>query len=132
MNSGADLKLAKKWPLRIKNRWFKRRDLILDDEGVLDERLKVGVIRWLDIKRAYRRGFGSADYICLEVYEGDSYISKRSMLIRLIWFLTRWSGLKRFSIITNGLNIDPDWLFDFIISEVMNRRAGNIERSKGA
>jgi hypothetical protein len=102
----------------------------LDDEGILDPRLKVGPIRWLDIKRAYRRRLNLVDYICLEVYKAESYLSKRSILVRLVWHLTRWSGLKRFSIITNSLKTDPARLFDFIVSEVERRRAKAIESGK--
>ena len=64
------------WPLRIKSRYGKGKALTLDDEGIFDPRLKVGVIRWLDIKRAYMRGFGATDYICLEVYRAEDYLPR--------------------------------------------------------
>ena len=80
--------------------------VILDDEGVLDKRLKLGVIRWEDIRRIKFYDLHGSYYICLELHNPDTYLARQPQWLRLASMSQRLIGMGRIAISTAGLQMD--------------------------
>ena len=50
--------------------------IVLDSEGVLDTRMKVGLIRWRDIRRPYISEWYGAPFVCLELHNPKDYTAR--------------------------------------------------------
>lgn len=97
--------------------------IILDENGVLDKRLKVGVIQWADIRRIESYSLSSATYISLELHNSKNYESRRPLWLRLLSQSQRLLGMTPISISTNHLDVDHDTLV-----QMMHEGCGGIAR----
>ena len=88
--------------------------IILDEEGVLDKRLKVGVIDWTDIRRITSHSIYSAEYISLHLHDTSKYESRRPVWLKLLSQVQRVFGMSSISISTMGLDVDRETLVDMI------------------
>jgi hypothetical protein len=80
--------------------------IVLNDEGVFDRRLKVGVIRWDDIRRMKWYNLHGAQYISLELHNLETYDGRRPTWLKLVSQLQRGFGMSSISISTSGLDMD--------------------------
>lgn len=85
--------------------------IILNDEGVFDRRLKVGTIRWSDIRRIRAYNLHGAAYLSLELHDMNRYESRRPLWFKLISQVQRVFGMSSIAISTNGLDIDEATLW---------------------
>lgn len=88
--------------------------IILDEEGLFDKRLKVGVIRWSDIRRAVPYSLQGVEYVSLELHDMKSYEARRPLWLRLLSKGQRLLGMTPISILAHGLDVDPETLLDKI------------------
>lgn len=88
--------------------------IILDDEGILDKRLKVGVIRWSDIRRIECHNLHGADYISLQLHDARTYEARRPLWLKALSQPQRIFGMSPTSISTNGLDLDMTTLVNKI------------------
>lgn len=84
--------------------------IILDEQGVFDKRLKIGVIRWADIRRVYGRSLQGAEYVCLELHDKEAYEARRPRWQRLLFNVYRIFGMSTIAISTSGLDMDSETL----------------------
>jgi len=101
--------------------------IILDEQGILDRRLKVGVIRWDDIRRIVPYSLQGVEYISLDLHDMKSYEARRPLWLRLLSQGQRLFGMSSVSIMANGLDIHPDTLVHKIQERcgvVSGRRVG--------
>ena len=80
--------------------------IIIDNKGVFDRRLKVGVIRWEDIRRIKSHSLSGAEYISLDLHNMRTYEGRRPLWLRLASKTQRMSGMSTIAISTNGLDMD--------------------------
>jgi hypothetical protein len=99
--------------------------IVINDEGVFDRRLRVGVIRWADIRRIKLITLNRSLYfISLELHNRKTYESRRPLWHRL------WSGAKRLygigsiAIFANGLDVDHDTLMENLHERCMAAAPG--------
>jgi len=88
--------------------------ITLDEEGIFDRRLKVGVIRWEDIRRAVPYSVQGVEYISLDLHDMKTYEARRPLWLRLLSKGQRLVGLSSVSILANGLDMDLHTLADEI------------------
>jgi hypothetical protein len=84
--------------------------ITLDEEGIFDRRLKVGVIRWDDIRRAAPHSIQGVEYISLDLHDMKSYEARRPLWLRILSKGHRLFGMSSVSIMVNGLDMDRDTL----------------------
>jgi hypothetical protein len=84
--------------------------IILDEQGIFDRRLKVGVIRWDDIRRVVPYSIQGIEYISLNLHDMNTYEARRPLWLRLLSKGRRLFGMSSISIMANGLDIHPDTL----------------------
>jgi hypothetical protein len=88
--------------------------IIIDDKGVFDKRLKVGVIRWEDIRRIKSHTLSGAEYISLDLHNMRTYEGRRPVWLRMAAKTQRMSGMSPIAISTNGLDMDRAHLVKLI------------------
>jgi len=95
--------------------------LVIDDRGIFDRKLKVGVIEWHDIRGAYVDRVAGNAFICLELRDSAKYTSRLSPVRRLIARLNKTFGYTEFSLNLAGTAVDPDRLRQLILDGVAAR-----------
>ena len=85
--------------------------IILNEKGLFDRRLKVGVIQWDDIRRIKSYSISGAEFIFLELRNLNTYQSRRPLWLRLLAQGQRAIGTSPIAIATNNLDVDHDTLF---------------------
>jgi hypothetical protein len=88
--------------------------IVLDEEGVLDKRLKVGVISWDDIRRISLYDLQGAPYVCLELHNAETYAARQPAWLKLASKTQRLVGMSSMSISTSGLDMDNKTLAGLI------------------
>lgn len=85
--------------------------IVINDEGVFDKRLGVGVIRWEDIRRIKLITLNNALYfISLELHNRKTYESRRPLRVKLWSLAKRLYGIGSIAINTNGLDVNHETL----------------------
>ena len=80
--------------------------VVLDDKGVLDKRLQVGVISWDDIRRITFCDYYGMYYVCLELHNPEAYLARQPQWLRLSLKARRLVGISPISISTAGLQMN--------------------------
>jgi hypothetical protein len=71
-------------PLFIKQLVDTRARLVIDNAGVFDRTLGIGVIPWHEITGAYLRSIASSDFICLELRDPERFLGQLSAVKRSV------------------------------------------------
>jgi hypothetical protein len=88
--------------------------IVLDDQGVFDRRLKIGIICWSDIRRISCHSLHGAQYISLDLRNAATYEARRPPWLKLLSQVQRVHGMSSIAISTNGLDMDMDTLVDML------------------
>lgn len=84
--------------------------IVLDAEGILDERLKVGLIRWSDIRQPYIYTHNGVDHVCLELRDAKAYKARMPAWSKVGRALDATYGLPPFAINMGCLDMDAKTL----------------------
>ena len=85
--------------------------IVLNDEGVFDSRLKIGVIEWKDIRRLQSYSLAGAEYISLELHDAGKYTARRPAWLGAASQAQRSMGMSSIAISTNGLEVNHETLW---------------------
>ena len=88
--------------------------IVLNEQGVFDKRLKIGVIRWSDIRHISCHVIHGGEYISLDLHDAAAYESKRPQWLHLSSQVQRLLGVSSIAISTNGLDVDMQTLANLI------------------
>ncbi len=88
--------------------------IVIDEQGVFDRRLQVGVIRWEDIRRITLHSLSGAEYISLHLHNMNTYEARRPLWLRMTAKTQRLSGMSPIAISTNGLDLERAALLKLI------------------
>lgn len=88
--------------------------IVLDEQGVFDRRLKVGVIRWSDIRHISCHSLHGAEYISLELHDAAAYEARRPQWLKVLSQVQRVHGMSSIAISTNGLDVDINTLVNML------------------
>jgi hypothetical protein len=89
--------------------------LVVDERGVLDRTLGVGLIVWGDIEAAYVRSINGNDFICLELRNREQYWRKLSKVKRAMAAANRSLGFTDFNLNLSGVDVNTDELFELVM-----------------
>lgn len=92
--------------------------IIINEVGIDDKRLGLGVIRWTDIEGVRMHGVAGAYFISLDVSNAQQYLAKQPAHIRLSNQLWRMYDVSPIHIKVAYMDVAPDELFEMIMSEV--------------
>ena len=104
--------------------WFDRGPcIIINEEGINDKRLALGLIRWSDIERVRMQGLGGAYFISLELFDSESYLSRQPAYTRISNKVWRLYNISPIHIKVAYIDVAPYDLFEMIVSEVESNRS---------
>ena len=97
--------------------------IVINDEGIHDKRLQMGIICWSDIERVRMHGVGGAYFISLDLSKREQYLSRQPLYLRLSNQIWRVYNVSPVNIRVAFMDIQPDELFELIMSEVERKRS---------
>lgn len=102
-------------PLSIWQIADSRPRLIIDEHGVLDRTLGVGLIPWSDIEAAYVRSISGNDFICLELKNSEKYSQKLSKVKQAMAAANRKLGFTDFNLNLSGVDAKTEEVFELVM-----------------
>jgi len=91
--------------------------LIIDERGILDRTLGVGVIHWADIEGAYTRSIQGNDFICLQLRNTDQYVRRLSKVKRAMIPANEALGFAPLNINLSGIRGMTDRVLELILKK---------------
>lgn len=87
--------------------------VIINDEGIEDRRMKIGVIRWEDILSMRVDNVGSTKFLCVEIADPEKYVSRLPRRGRWLSGVARRMGFPALTIDFSGLSpgIQEVWAY---------------------
>lgn len=79
--------------------------LVIDEEGLFDRTLGVGVIPWGELQGAFVRAVGGHRFVCLELRDPDGWRARLGPVRRVLAGANRRLGCTDFNINTFGLPV---------------------------
>lgn len=98
--------------------------IIINEEGINDKRLGMGVIRWSDIEKVRMHGVSGAYFISVDLLNSEQYLSRLPAYTRLGNKLWRLYNVSPIHIKVAYMDVAADELFEMIMSEVELSRSG--------
>ena len=98
--------------------------LTIDDDGVLDRTLKVGVIAWEDIEDASLIHIQGNPFIALELRDATRYTAQLSPVMQRLVRANVALGYPPLSLNLTGLDADPDQVAELLMKEWLLRHQG--------
>ena len=105
--------------------------LIINNQGIMDRTLGVGVIPWKEIRDAYKRSINGNDFICLELYNPEPYWQKLSAVKRAMSSANRTLRFTDFSLNLSLAAVNADEVLELILKKCMEHQlnaGGRFER----
>ncbi|GGA37572.1 hypothetical protein GCM10010981_28410 [Dyella nitratireducens] len=102
--------------------------LVIDDQGVFDRTLGVGVIPWSEITGAYVRSVNSADFICLELRDPTPWLQRLSPIKRAMVSANEAMGFTALNLNLSGVAADVQQVHELIVKMAASRQG--IENQK--
>jgi hypothetical protein len=78
--------------------------VVINDEGIEDRRLKIGIIRWEDIRSLSVGSVHSAMFLCVEVLDTEKYLSRLPRWKRSLAGVNEALGFPALTISFSGLS----------------------------
>ncbi len=99
--------------------YFDRRPrIIINEQGILDARTKLGLVEWHDITNLSVVKAGNTQHIQLKVVEPSKYLSRMGNLQKLGSKIDKVAGLDELSINATGLEMLADQIAAIIVERV--------------
>jgi hypothetical protein len=105
----------------------RRPRVVIDDDGVLDRALAVGIFAWDDIQDVRVTRVNGRPQLCLDLSNAAKYTSRLPQALRPIVPLNRQLGLTDLSVDLSGLATDPAAL-EATIKDELKRRGRALAR----
>lgn len=96
--------------------------IVIDDRGIHDRTLGVGVVEWDDITGVSVGIIQGNAFICLGLADPGKYLGRLSPVARRLAELNRGLGFSEISLNLAGTDADPDRIEELIAKEVAVRR----------
>jgi hypothetical protein len=78
--------------------------VVINDKGIEDRRMKIGVIPWEDIRSLSIRSVESTKFLCVELFEPERYLSRLPRWTRPVRVASKALGLPALTIGFSGLS----------------------------
>lgn len=92
--------------------------IIINEQGINDKRMGLGIVRWSDIESARMHGVAGAYFISLQVANSKQYLARQPIYIRIANPLWRIFDVSPIHIKVAYMDVAPEELFEMILDEV--------------
>ncbi|HEX4924832.1 MAG TPA: STM3941 family protein [Bdellovibrionales bacterium] len=91
-----------------------QRRLIINDQGIEDSRLGVGVIPWSEIESAALESKYNNIFLCLKLKDAEKFLARMPHEKRLRYEKHFSLGFKTFNVSISGVDVDPIDMLSFV------------------
>lgn len=99
----------------------RRPRLVIDDQGILDRTLKVGLIDWADIRAVFLKRSAGQSFLCLELADASKYTQRLPPLLKKLVQLNRKLGFTDLSLNLAGIKVSPEQVEELVRKELAVR-----------
>jgi len=96
--------------------------IILDDKGLFDRTLGVGLIPWSEITGAYAKSMRGNDFISLELKDDEKWLNKLSRFKRLLTLGNKSLGFTAINLNLSGVSVDTQQIYELVINQIKLNR----------
>lgn len=100
--------------------------LVIDEQGILDRTLGVGIIPWSEITGAYLRSIQGNSFICLEVLNPERWLERLSPIKRAMVPANEALGFTVLNLNLSAVSAEPAELLELILKTIALRQNGHV------
>lgn len=93
--------------------------IILSDAGIEDTRLKIGVIPWSEVERAYELPYLWHKNVQVKVRHPEQFLQRQPTLIRSLGQLNAAAGWTPFVLVTSNTDTSAKTVVDYIYQQLL-------------
>jgi hypothetical protein len=105
----------------VRQRLDRRPRITIDDNGIVDRRLRYGLIEWDDIQGAYLRRDQVSTFVCLQLRNSKKYTDRLPPMVQRLVGLNAVMGETPVSMDVTGTDTKPEEIVDLIEKEIRTR-----------
>lgn len=105
--------------------------LVIDDRGVFDRTLGIGMIPWQDIVGARVKRMRNHPFICLDLRNENEYLDKLKPVAQALVKTNVSMGFNAINLNLSGVDEDPDIVCALILSKVEALEQRRLDVSEG-
>lgn len=94
--------------------------IIINDEGIYDRTLKVGIIEWRDINDAYLQSISGSEFISLVLTDNNKYLQRTTKTFAKIASYNEILGFETLNVNLSGVNKSGKEVLKIINEELRN------------
>jgi uncharacterized membrane protein len=103
--------------------------IVIDETGIFDRTLDVGVIEWSDIEHAYKNSMMGNDFISLVLKDNEKYLKKTAKAKAQLARYNSALGFETININLSGVDKPADEIFDILINQIVANKIENLNFS---
>jgi len=104
------------------NVFDRRPRIVIDDDGILDRTLKVGLIEWADIRSVHLKHSQGQPFLCLDLRDSTKYTERLSPILRRMVALNHLLGFTDLSLNLIGADVAAEQVEELVRKELAVRR----------
>lgn len=112
-------------PLSIWQIVDSRPRLKIDDTGIMDRTLGVGIISWQDIEGAYIKSIQNNNFICLNLNNNDKYLRKITSVRKAMISANEKLGFTPISLNLSGVDCNANEILELIMKTIEIKKDEN-------
>jgi len=95
--------------------------IILSDAGIEDTRLKIGIIPWSEVERAYELPYFWHKNVQVKVRHPEQFRQRQPALVRSLGELNAAAGWKPFVLVTSNTDTSAKTVVDYIYQQLLRQ-----------
>jgi len=96
--------------------------LVVDEQGIFDRTLSVGVIEWQDIEHAYLNSVVGNPFISLVLNNPEKYLQRAMSSQKKLARLNKYLGAETININLSGIDKSPDEILVVVLNHIVSRK----------
>lgn len=101
--------------------------IVIDQIGIFDRTLGIGIIEWQDIEHAYLNSIFGNKFISLVLHDNEKYLQRISKPKAKLAQYNKTLGFETINLNLSGVNIKPNEVFDLIIKQLTIVKIKNLK-----
>lgn len=102
--------------------------IIINDEGIFDRTLDVGVIEWRDIEEVYLQSVSGSVFIPLVLEDSNKYLRRTSKTKAKIAAYNEYFGFETVNLNLSGVKTNGEDILEIIEEEIEKRQLDTVDK----
>lgn len=110
----------------LKRLFDNRPRIVIDQYGIFDRTLGVGIIEWQDIERIYTNSIMGSDFISLVLSDNDKYLRRTNKPLAKLFKFNKILGFETINLNLSGINTNSKEVFDSLVKQLTKIKIKNL------